>query len=143
MEKRLIKRLVIVSLSLIVLTIIVAIIYLGFIKPRDAKIVYGDYTILKGHYGKVEKYDSSATVEGYKGDKDNAYYIIGKIKASKNKEFTIITFNLYDKSDKLLGKAVAGLNQLEKDKTYDFKALSLVTNDDMKKINHYKIKSIK
>ena len=143
MEKTLIRRLVVVLLSLVILTIIIAAVYLILMKPRDGEIVYGDYTISKGHYGKIEKYDSSATVEGYKGSKDKAYYITGKLKSSKNKGFTIITFNLYDKSDKLLGTAVAGLNELEKDKSYDFKALSLVTKDDMEKINHYKIESIK
>ena len=143
MEKSLIKRLVIVSLTLIILVVAISTIYFAFIKPKDGKIIYGDYTILNGHYGKIEKYDPSMTVEGYKGDKKNAYYITGKISSKENKEFTVITFNLYDKSNKLLGTAVAGVNELKEGNTYDFKALSLVDSSDLQSINHYRIKSIK
>ena len=143
MEKGLIKRLVIVSLTLIILVVVASAIYFTFVKPKDGKITYGDYTILRGHYGKVEKYDPSMTVEGYKNDKNNAYYITGKISAEENKSFTIITFNLYDKSNRLLGTAVAGVNELKKGNTYDFKALSLVDSSDLQRINHYRIKSIK
>ncbi len=143
MEKGLIKRLVIVSLVLIVLVVVISTIYFTFIKPKDVKIIYGDYEVLSGHYGKVEKYDPSMTVEGYKGDNNNAYYITGKIKSKKDKGFTIITFNLYDKSNTLIGTAVAGVNELKEGNTYDFKALSLVNSSDMQRINHYRIKSIK
>ena len=143
MEKKLIKRLLIVSLILIISVIIISAIYFTLIKPKDGKIIYGDYEVLSGHYGKIEKYDPSMTVEGYKGDNNNAYYITGKIRSKENKGFTVITFNLYDKSNNLLGIAVSGVNELTKGNVYDFKALSLVNSTDMQKINHYRIKSIK
>ena len=142
MEKALIKRLTIVSITLIALVVVIATVYFILIKPKDGRINYGDYTILSGHYGKVEKYDPSMTVEGYKGDNNNAYYITGKIKSKDNKGFTLITFNLYDENNKILGTAVAGINELEKETIYDFKALSLVDSSNLQKINHYKIKSI-
>lgn len=142
MEKEIIKRLAIASLTLIVFALAMSAIYFTLIKPKDGKIIYGDYTISSGHYGKIEKYDPSMTVEGYKGDMNNAYYITGKIRSKDNKDFTVITFNLYDKSNKLLGTAVAGLNELKKGTIYDFKALSLVDSSNMQRINHYKIRSI-
>lgn len=142
MEKTLIKRLLIVIIMIILLVGVISAIFFTFIKPKDGKIIYDDYTILSGHYGKVEKYDPSMTVEGYKGDKNNAYYITGKISSKENKGFTVITFNLYDKSNKLLGTAVAGVNELKEGNVYDFKALSLVDSSNTQRINHYKIKSI-
>ena len=143
MEKILIKRIITTILVLIILVTVVGAAYFTLIKPKDGKITYGDYTILSGHYGKVEKYDPSITVEGYKGDNNSAYYITGKISSKQDKNFTIITFNLYDKSNKLLGTAVAGVNKLKKGNIYDFKALSLVDSSNVQRINHYKIQSVK
>ena len=136
------KKSVMIGIIAVIVLMIGIIIYCLFFANVDKKITYEDYTILKGHYGRVEKYDSSHAVEGYKGDKKNAYYITGKITADKNKNFTLITFNLYNKSNKKLGTAVAGLNEIEKGKTYDFKAISL-EKMNVNQVDHYKIKDIK
>ena len=53
-----------------------------------------------------------------------------------------MTFNLYDKQNKLLGTAVGGLKEVKKGKTYSFRAIALVDDEDTLKIDHYKIKSI-
>ncbi len=110
---------------------------------NDSSISYNDYVIEKGHFGKFEKYDPSYTVVGYKGGNEEAYYINGKITSKVDKVFVLITFNLYDQDDKLLGTAVAGLNGLKKNKTYNFKALSLIESKYNKEIDHYKLKDIK
>ena len=110
---------------------------------KTDSISYNDYVIEKGHFGKFEKYDPSHSVSGYKGGNDEAYYINGKITSKIDKSFILITFNLYDKDDKLLGIAVSGLNGLQKNKTYNFKALSLIESKYNKDIDHYKLKEIK
>lgn len=136
------KKPVMVVFVVLALIAVAIAIYFLFIYDDNGEIVYEDYTIASGHVGKIEKYDSSYTVDGYKGGKDEAYYITGNITASEDKDFTVITFNLYDKDDNLLGTAVGGLNEVKKGKTYSFRALSLVENKDVAKIDHYEIKSI-
>ncbi len=136
------KKSVMIGIIAVIVLMIGVIIYCLFFANVDKKITYEDYTILKGHFGRVEKYDPSYAIEGYKGDKKNAYYITGKITADKNKSFTVITFNLYNKSNKKLGTAVAGLNEVKQGKTYDFKAISL-EKMNVKQVDHYKIKDIK
>ena len=135
------KKSVMIGIVAVIVLMIGVIIYCLFFANVDKKITYDGYTILKGHYGRVEKYDPSHAIEGYKGDKKNAYYITGKITANKNKNFTIITFKLYDRKNKVLGTAVAGLNEVKKGKVYDFKAISL-EKMDVNKVDHYKIKDI-
>lgn len=137
------KKSVMISMLVVIFIMAAVVLYCLFFAKSTGKIVYDDYTILEGHIGKIEKYDSSHVVEGYKGDGKTAYYISGKITADNNKSFTIITFNLYDKSNTLLGTAVAGLNEVKKDKVYDFKAVSLIESSGVQKIDHYKIKDIK
>ena len=130
-----------ITAFVIVLILIVLFILSLIPKTSDKEIIYGDYTILEGHFGRIEKYDPSHAIEGYKGDTKEAYYINGKITSSVNKKFTIITFDLYNKRNKLLGTAVAGLNEVKKGKTYNFKAVSL-EKIDLNTIDHYKIKNI-
>lgn len=106
------------------------------------KVKYKDYVLYEGHVGKVEKYDPSMVVEGYDSTEENAYYISGKMSANSDKGFSIIEFNLYDKDDKLLGTAVAGLNDLKKGEVYEFKALGLISGEDVLKVDHYELKSV-
>ena len=140
------KKPVMIALVILALVAIAIAIYFIFFSTinddNNEKVVYEDYIISSNHYGKIEKYDPSNTVDGYKGDGNDAYYITGSITAKEDKNFTVITFNLYDKDNNLLGTAVAGLNELKKDKSYEFKALSLVESKDVVKIDHYKIKSV-
>ena len=124
-KKLLSKKPVMIILVVLALIAILITIYFMFIKQTDGKIVYEDYTIASGHTGKIENYDSSYTVEGFKGG-NKAYYIKGNITADQNKKFTVITFDLYDKKNNLLGTAVGGLKEVKKGKTYEFKALSLI-----------------
>ena len=115
----------------------------GFLLFREdsCDLKYEDYTVYKGLEGSIEEYDSSMAVDGYKAS-NNAYYITGKISSKADKGFSIITFNLYNKRNELMGTAVAGLNELKKDKIYDFKAIALVDGKDLKKIDSYKLKSV-
>lgn len=136
------KKPVMVVLVIFALFALAVAIYSLFIYDNDDKIVYENYTIASGHVGKLEKYDPSYTVDGYKGSTDEAYYITGNITASEDKDFTVVTFNLYDKQNKLLGTAVGGLKEVKKGKTYSFRAIALVDDEDTLKIDHYKIKSI-
>ena len=135
------NKYVIIGIVIIVILLIVFILPFMTSKSSSEEIKYEDYTILEGHTGGIKKYDSSHAVEGYKGDKNEAYYINGRITSSRDKTFTIITFNLYSRSNKLLGTAVAGLNEVKKGKIYSFKAVSL-EKIELNKIDHYKIKSI-
>ena len=83
----------------------------------------------------------SITVDGLNAG-ENAYYIRGKISAKDDKSFSVITYNLYDKDNNLLGTAVAGLNSLEKDKVYDFEAIALLEQNDLTNIDHYELESV-
>ena len=131
-------------LLLIIIVIAVALIfYFKNNKQSSKEIIYEDYKILEGHSGKIEDYDSSLTVDGYQGGEDKAYYITGRITANSDKNFTLITFNLYDKKNNLLGTAVAGIKKLSKDTIYSFKATSLIERKDIEKIAYYEIKDIK
>ncbi len=133
--------------SLIITIIIVALLMIiagGLLLFRDnsnSDLQYEDYTIYKGLEGSIEEYDPKMVVDGYKASK-NAYYITGKISSKVDKGFSVITFNLYNKKNELMGTAVAGLNELKKDKVYDFKAIALVDGKDIKKIDSYKLKSV-
>lgn len=142
MLKEFLNKRTIIFISILLVIVGVYIFYVHLSNKTDGEIKYKDYTILKGHSGSIEKYDPSHTVEGYSGSNDKAYYINGKITSDVDKGFTIITFNLYDENNKLLGTAVAGINKMKKDLKYDFKALSLIKGEDIEKIDHYKIKSI-
>lgn len=136
------KKPVQVVIIILLLGLIFTMLYFMFIHKDDGKLVYSDYTISAGHVGEIKEFDPSYTVDGYQGDQYRAYYITGKISAKEDKGFTVITFNLYDEKDNLVGTAVAGLNELKKGKTYDFKALSLVENVDVDRVDHYELKSI-
>lgn len=129
---------IIVIAALIVISLIIYFIYKEEV-PQD--IVYEDYTIYSEHVGKVEEYDQSMTVDGYEPS-NNAYYVTGKISAKEDKDFSVITFNLYDEDDNLLGTAIAGLNELKKDVVYDFKALGILKADDVEKVDHYTLESV-
>lgn len=136
------KRNLIPAIVILILIALMIGIYFTY-QNSDTKdqIKYDEYTIYDGHTGKIERYDPSMTVDGYAGG-DKAYYITGKISAKEDKEYSVITFNLYDKDNNLLGTAVAGLNELEKDKVYDFKALSLIKAEDVEKVTHYELEKV-
>ena len=135
------KKTIVTIIVIIALLIISLIIYFIYKEDEPKNIIYEDYTIYSDHAGKIEKYDESMTVDGYEKS-ENAYYITGKISAKENKDFSVITFNLYDENDKLLGTAVAGLNELEKNVVYDFKALGLLKANQVEKVDHYTLKSV-
>lgn len=142
-KKIFMKKQVAVILVILACIAVAICIYFVFFNKTDKEIIYEDYKILENHEGKIEEYDKSYTVDGYKGDNSKGYYITGKIIANKDKGFTVITFDLYDKNNKLLGTAVGGLNEMKSGKTYNFKALSLIDSKDINKIAYYKIKQIK
>ena len=123
--------------------IIVGVIFV-FIGPsgRSDKLTYDDYTIYENYTSGIEKYDSTVAVEGYPGG-EKAFYINGKISTAKDKDFSVITFNLYDSSGKRLGKAVAGIKEMKKDKKYNFKAIALVKESEINNIDHFSLKSVK
>lgn len=138
------KKLIISSVVIIALLLLgILILYLmpQNEEAKDKDITYEAYTIHKGTEGKVEKYDPSMTVDGLEPG-EYAYYITGKISSKEDKEFSIITFNLYDEENNLLGTAIAGLNNLEKNRIYDFKAISMVKPDEVEKIKRYELKSV-
>lgn len=135
-----IKTIIIIVIILAILLIGSALIYY-FIENQDKDIVYNDYTIYERTTGTLEEYDPSITVDGLNAG-ENAYYIRGKISAKDDKSFSVITYNLYDKDNNLLGTAVAGLNSLEKDKVYDFEAIALLEQNDLTNIDHYELESV-
>lgn len=143
MKKMKNKTLVTVICSVVLLVGVIVGIYFIFFSPNvNTKMVYNEFVIEKGHAGNMAKYDPSIYVEGYKGNKEEAYYINGKIVSEKDYNFVLITFDLYDKEDNLLGIAQAGLSNIKKGESYDFKALSLTIHEDTKKISDYKINNI-
>lgn len=142
MKKVFNKKIVLVILIVLVIAGLALYFMLGTDNDSVSKeLKYEDYVIYEGHKGSLEKYDSSMTVDGHTPS-ENAYYITGKISTKEDKEFSVITFNLYDKDDKIIGTAVAGLNELKKNQKYDFKAIALVDAKDLSKIEYYDLKSV-
>lgn len=140
MKKGLRNKFIIIGIVLLLILLVIFVI--SKIGNNSDVMTYKNFTILEGHSGKIDKYDPSNAVEGYKGGKE-AYYISGKINSTQNQSFVLITFNLYDKKDNLLGTAVAGVRKLKKNQPYDFKAVSLIEYEKIKKIDHYKLESVK
>lgn len=140
--KKVFNKKTIIPIAIVIALIIIAvIIYFLYKGDNPQNIVYEDYTIYADLTGKVEEYDSSMTVDGYEPS-DKAYYVTGRISSKEDKDFSVITFNLYDKDDKLLGTAVAGLNELKKDETYDFKALGIIDGADVEKVEYYTLEKV-
>ena len=141
MNKVLKKILIITSFIVILL----AIIYFRYSMNKEIKtnddIKYERYTISE-HKGFLEAYDKTIYIEGYQGYYDYAYYITGNFKSLENENFILITFDLYDKDNNKIGIAKAGLNNIKKDKEYEFKAMSLEKEDIVKNVVDYKIKTI-
>ena len=129
------------TIFIVVLIIVIGIFFAGDNSNESKKMTYEEYTIHEGHKGSIEKYDESMTVDGVEKT-DMAYYIVGEISTKEDKAFSVITFNLYDKNDKVLGTAIAGVNDLEKNKRYKFKAISTIDEKELEKISYYKIKSV-
>ena len=143
------RNIVLISVCAVLIVILGILLFNRFgnddnnIKEYD-EFVYENYVILKGSTGKLETYDKSLYIEGYKGSYDETYYINGTLKSNEaeKQDFVVIRFNLYDKNGKLLGDAIAGINDVEKDKEYKFKAVSLTTDEDARKVYRYGIKNI-
>lgn len=142
------KNIIIIVISLIVFLSLIVGLYFIFLKNNNMiksnTIIYGDFIILNGNKGELLEYDKTTYIEGYKGSYDIAYYINGSIKnnSTSTYKFIIITFNLYDKNNNNLGTAVCGLENVVGNQTYKFKAMSLTTTNDAKKVTSYKLKSI-
>lgn len=136
------KRKISVVLLIIAIILIVTGVLLLFIRPDSKRVAYGDFTFtsLNGEY---TKYDKSIYVDSYKGDYDFAYYVSGNITSKSDHKFTLITFDLFDKSGKKIGIAQVGLNEVKKSRNQAFKALSLLSSEDAKKVDSYKISSVK
>ena len=141
---KILKRILIVSsLVIVILVILYFLVFMNpDIKKKNNEIKYKEYTILNNNKGYLDNYDKSLYVEGYKGDYDKAYYITGKLTSEKDSDFVVIVFNLYDKNDKIISTAVAGINDVKKNKEYSFKAMSLCDSKTALNVSYYKIKSI-
>lgn len=139
---KMLKKILVIASSII---IIMAIIYFKYFMNDEIKtnndIKFNNY-VITNHIGNIDTYDESLYIEGYKGNYDYAYYITGKIKVDINSKFILITFDLLDKDNKVIGKAQAGLNDIEKNKEYEFKAISLEDEMTIQNVVGYKIKSI-
>jgi len=143
-KKKLILIGVCVLLAIVLIILLFFVLGKGDSNPIGEKMTYENYTILEGHTGELKSYDKSLYVEGYQGSYGEAYYIEGTLKSSEieKQDFVVIRFNLYDKKGNVLGTAIAGLNDVEKDKEYKFKAMSLTTDENAKKVYKYDIKKI-
>lgn len=138
------KKIIILIISLIIF-IGIGVYFLLFNSQSDKSYTYDEFTINKGSIGELKEYNKTMYFEGYEGDYTEAYYINGSMtnNGSNNYKFILITFNLYDKNNNLLGTAIAGINNVEGNKTYEFTAMSLTTTENAKKIVKYDLKSIK
>lgn len=142
------KRNVILIGICTLLVVVFGIILFFVLKEDEVKVgevlTYKNYTILKGHTGRLEDYDKTLYAEGYKGNYDEAYYIEGTLKSNEveKQNFVVIRFNLFDEKGNIVGEAIAGINGVENGKDYNFKAMSLTTTEDAKKVVKYDLKSI-
>ncbi len=142
------KRNIIVLVVGVVIIAILGVLLYSVLKDDKVEVgkelKYQEYTVLEGHEGSLQDYDKTLYAEGYKGDYDEAYYITGKLVSNEEEtqNFVVVRFNLYDSKDKILGEAIAGINNVSKGVEYEFKALSLTTTEDAKKVARYELKSV-
>lgn len=141
MNKILKKILVLTAFIIIIMAIIYFRFFMNDKVEANNDIKFNNYEITE-HLGHLDKYDKTMYIEGYKGSYNYAYYITGKIKSDINNKFILITFDLLDKDNKVIGIAQAGLNNIEKNKEYDFKAISLEGEMIIQNVVGYKIKSV-
>jgi hypothetical protein len=106
-------------------------------------VTINNVTIYKDTRGEILEYDKTMYVEGYQGNYEKAYYITGKIKSDVGYEYLIITFNIKDRKGNILGTAVAGFNNVNDGEEKEFKALSTVPENKLKKIYSYEVKDIR
>ncbi|MDD5980310.1 MAG: FxLYD domain-containing protein [bacterium] len=141
------RNIIVVVVSVILIAILGVLLYF-VLKEDEVKVgeemTYQSYKILKGHEGALKDYDKTLYAEGYKGDYDEAYYITGKLVSNEEEkqDFVVIRFNLYDSKGKILGEAIAGINNVEKGVEYDFTAMSLTTTEAAKNVVSYELKSV-
>lgn len=141
MNKLLKKILVLTAFIIIFMAIIYFRYFMNDKVEANNDIKFNNYQITE-HLGHLDTYDKTMYIEGYQGSYNYAYYITGKIKSDINSKFILITFDLLDKDNKVIGIAQAGLNSVEKNKEYDFKAISLEGEMTIQNVVGYKIKSI-
>ena len=141
MNKLLKKILVLTAFIIIFMAIIYFRYFMNDKVEANNDIKFNNYQITE-HLGHLDTYDKTMYIEGYQGSYNYAYYITGKIKSDINSKFILITFDLLDKDNKVIGTAQAGLNNIEKNKEYDFKAISLEGEMIIQNVVGYKIKSI-
>ena len=141
MNKLLKKILVITSFVIIIMAIVYFRFFMNDKVEANNDIKFNNYEITE-HLGHLDTYDKTMYIEGYQGNYNYAYYITGKIKSDINSKFILITFELLDKDNKVIGTAQAGLNDIEKNKEYNFKAISLEGEMTIQNVVGYKIKSI-
>lgn len=130
-----------VIIPLIILFLFIGAMFFLLANYFNKDIKEGDYTIYKNTVGKVEKYDSSKVIEGYKGG-NKAYYISGDISTSKDKDLVIIIYDLFNKDNKKLGIAKAVLTNVKTNEKYSFKAIGLIKSEEVNNVSYYKFKSV-
>lgn len=115
-----------------------------YLITSNNQMKYEDFIIEKGNKGSFEIYNKSLYYEGYEGDYDKAYYITGSLKNNTGAyvSLAIITFDLYDENDKIIGVAKASVTNIGIDASKEFKAMSLTTTAKASKVKSYKINSI-
>lgn len=145
-KKKKIIGLVLASLAFIIILVGIYFIFQsnsdGLFKTKE--LAYQEFIVKKGHVGELKTYDKSLYLEGYEGDFDVAYYITGTLENNTGIDFDAlkINFNLLDKDDKVLGIAVGYITDVAKDEEVKFKAMSLTTSEDAKKVESYKLLSV-
>lgn len=144
MNKRTIILLAVTGVLIVILAIVLFNVFYDGKETIGKEVSYNEYTILEGHSGSLKDYDNSLYIEGYKGNYSVAYYITGTLKSNEEEKqnFVEIRFNLYDSKGKIIGEAIAGVNDVSKDNQYTFTAMSLTSDDDAKKVVKYELKSI-
>ena len=144
--KKPIKKIVSIVLIVVVLVILCILIYKAFMPKTEnliGKATINEVTIYENTKGKIEEYDKTMYIEGYKGKYEKAYYITGTIVSNVYYNNVIITFNVKDRKGNIIGSAVAGLTNVQKGKEYNFKALSTVEESDLNKIHSYEVVDIR
>lgn len=86
------------------------------------------------------------TVEGNITESKDTYsmYLEGIVKNNTDDEMTLvsISFNLYDKDGNLLGTAIDSITSLKAGGTWKFKAMSLLTSDQLKEVTKWELEEV-
>lgn len=129
---------------IVLIVAMVVLFYVGFIGL--CIFVSDDSDVKTNKNGSVSIDDGQLTIEkgtkGYYDEKTDNFYIIGTLTNNSSDDYDYVTINYHvsDKDGNILGNATDSIDNLEKGKSWKFKAV--YQNVDAKEVKKFKINNV-